>query len=223
MNRQLDFIMWLKVLCVALLIVVPPSISDTIEINPSSDSVREAKGRPGQFVNIDLNIGDDYGLFGNPSSAKIKCASGESYQTCNDPCEKTCSFDPKKHPRLESCGSNTCRKGCFCKPGYVRHGSNCILEKECPVDNSSGDSDVETELGYPVSGPHRPKEYTCGKHELFTHCGNECFPSCDFDLKQGAEKNSCSKRCIRGCFCKPGYVRSGSKCVLPDECPQGEL
>lgn len=74
---------------------------------------------------------DDSGLEIDDLERKTKCDYGEEYSKCGDPCEATCTYDPIKDERPKSCGRNKCKRGCFCKSGYVRHESECIFKEDC--------------------------------------------------------------------------------------------
>ncbi|XP_055527167.1 mucin-6-like [Wyeomyia smithii] len=56
----------------------------------------------------------------------------------------------------------------------------------------------------------------CGPNEQYSECGSTCPKTCD-SINQ--EPRPCSMLCVKGCFCKEGYVRnSEDKCVRPYEC-----
>ncbi|XP_068098005.1 von Willebrand factor-like [Hyperolius riggenbachi] len=50
-------------------------------------------------------------------------------------------------------------------------------------------------------------------------CGTDCPANCQ---NRKATEEDCSPLCVKGCFCKPGYIfeygHSG-RCVRPDDCP----
>lgn len=54
-----------------------------------------------------------------------------------------------------------------------------------------------------------------GPNEEYLTCGTACQPTC----MNYMEKIVCNKPCVKGCFCKPGYVRNAKfRCVLPEHC-----
>lgn len=57
----------------------------------------------------------------------------------------------------------------------------------------------------------------CGTNEKWDSCHGECEPTCE------EPKKNCSG-CIKGCFCRSGYVRNNhDKCVLPSDCPKRKV
>ncbi|XP_059195875.1 IgGFc-binding protein-like [Centropristis striata] len=42
-------------------------------------------------------------------------------------------------------------------------------------------------------------------------CGSACPPTC------GPQPEVCTKNCVEGCFCDPGYVQSGKQCVIREK------
>ena len=53
---------------------------------------------------------------------------------------------------------------------------------------------------------------TCPPNAEYSECGPACSPSCQ------QPSVSCSGPCVSGCFCKPGYVLNGRRCVRPHTC-----
>lgn len=56
----------------------------------------------------------------------------------------------------------------------------------------------------------------CPEHEVYATCGSACPPTC---LDQ---HRFCLDRCVKGCTCKPGYIRKYERgpCVRMDSCPK---
>ncbi|XP_072749562.1 chymotrypsin inhibitor-like [Anoplolepis gracilipes] len=64
-----------------------------------------------------------------------------------------------------------------------------------------------------VWGQKLPKK--CGKNEQWNECGSACPPKCHPPKKP----QLCATVCVKGCECKPGYLRnSQKKCVRPCDC-----
>lgn len=107
-----------RILCLILFTCI-------LSINAISVPSREGKSSDDDEVENLEEIQSDYQL-------DRGCGKGEIFSDCSDPCEATCSYNPKKDRRPKSCGKNKCEYGCFCKPGYVRHNSHCIRKDNCP-------------------------------------------------------------------------------------------
>lgn len=63
----------------------------------------------------------------------------------------------------------------------------------------------------------------CAENESYDECGKNCLLTCRFvamPLKIVVTEEDCSKsECVKGCFCKDGFVRLLNKCVPVEECP----
>ncbi|KAJ0180001.1 hypothetical protein K1T71_004592 [Dendrolimus kikuchii] len=115
------------------------------------------------------------------------CIQGQSGpQTCRDvgkplPCPR---IDPKY-----------CKKGCLCKPGYVRDDNGvCIPKNKCP----------------------------CGRNEVYNSCiQGYCAPKTCSELGQPIPCPDINPEfCEKGCLCEPGYVRNDrGYCIPVKECP----
>ncbi|XP_038159102.1 zonadhesin, like isoform X3 [Cyprinodon tularosa] len=64
----------------------------------------------------------------------------------------------------------------------------------------------------PTPGPTTPKPKPCPPDADYIECGPACIPTCQ------EPSTNCSGSCISGCFCKPGYVFKGRRCVPLDQC-----
>lgn len=52
----------------------------------------------------------------------------------------------------------------------------------------------------------------CPDNAEYIECGPACIPSCQ------APSSNCTGSCISGCFCKPGFVFKGRRCVPVEKC-----
>nr|XP_022910517.1 zonadhesin-like [Onthophagus taurus] len=119
------------------------------------------------------------------------CPNNEYVNSCKNPCEATC-----RNPVDKICPIPQCIYGCSCKKGLVRDESSgkCIDQCYCPKN---------------------PNTSKCEKGEEFSTCGSLCEPTCK------NPQRTCNSNCVKGCFCKRGYVRmfEDGGCVPPGICP----
>ncbi|XP_037041481.1 zonadhesin-like isoform X4 [Bradysia coprophila] len=67
-----------------------------------------------------------------------------------------------------------------------------------------------------IAGDSQPSRGCLKSNEEYTTCGTACPLTCD---NYNNPPTFCTKQCIIGCVCKPGYVRNKSgNCVLPCDC-----
>lgn len=52
----------------------------------------------------------------------------------------------------------------------------------------------------------------CPPNAEYIECGPACIPTCQ------EPSTNCSGSCISGCFCKPGFVFKGRRCVPLEKC-----
>ncbi|XP_077284921.1 zonadhesin-like [Arctopsyche grandis] len=117
-------------------------------------------------------------------------------QCCNNPtteearpCPVTCD-DTCGGPALANCTIRRCAmRGCHCRNGLVRDVNNLCI----PSSNC----------------PPRCNDV----NEVFNTCGSNCPPTCE------NRNPTCTEQCVRGCFCKEGYVRHLGKCIPVRKCP----
>ncbi|GFV25843.1 chymotrypsin inhibitor [Trichonephila clavipes] len=178
----------------------------------------------------------------------LVCGENEEFKECGSSCQPTCTRRSTV-TTIACIGDHACIRGCFCKPGFVRDKTGkCILPKFCPpvckenevlkecgsacpptCDHPQGrrpcssecvsgcfcrDGFVRDPSGKCVSPQFCP--VVCGRNEEFKECGSACPPSCAH--RQGQRR--CEEKCVRGCFCRDGFLRDPSgKCVPPTSCP----
>ncbi|XP_052417115.1 zonadhesin, like isoform X9 [Carassius gibelio] len=100
-----------------------------------------------------------------------------------------------------------------------------------PKPTTSGPSSPKPSTPQPTSpkpttpGPSTPKPTTpkpttpgptppviCPPDSEYIDCGPACIPTC------AEPSTNCSGSCISGCFCKPGFVFRGRRCVPIEQC-----
>ncbi|KAM6995326.1 IgGFc-binding protein [Tautogolabrus adspersus] len=52
----------------------------------------------------------------------------------------------------------------------------------------------------------------CPPNSYYRTCGTACPPSCEYNT------TVCTKACVMGCFCDPGFITSQTGCVRPHQC-----
>ncbi|KRX21784.1 Serine/threonine-protein phosphatase 5, partial [Trichinella nelsoni] len=128
-----------------------------------------------------------------PASDKMECNNDEEFDECGTACPLTCDTIKKDMP--QTC-TKQCVAGCFCRGDLVRDpGGRCVARDMCE------------DLG------------VCGLNEQFAECGSSCPPTCRSLYRNSSRP--CPLKCVRGCFCKEGFVRSDNgKCILANQCPK---
>lgn len=119
------------------------------------------------------------------------CPNNEVYSRCAGPNQPTCWFN-----RNNSIDQSKCMPGCVCARRLIRDPNTfaCISEYKCP------------------SLPKNPK--SCPLNEVYSDCSAGCQRTCD-------TLNVAFKcRCVSGCICKDGYVRSQftGQCIPVKDC-----
>ncbi|KAL7011539.1 hypothetical protein ACKWTF_014308 [Chironomus riparius] len=123
-------------------------------------------------------------------SCDKSCPKWEVYSRCAGPNQPNCFH------RHASTDESQCIPGCVCTRGMIRDPNTfkCISEHKCPN---------------PVNNPK-----WCPINEVYSDCSAGCQRTCD-------TLNAVFKcRCIPGCICRDGYVRSQitNQCVPIKSC-----
>jgi hypothetical protein len=123
------------------------------------------------------------------------CGENEEFRQCKG-CDGTCANPNPLCPRI-------CIPGCACKQGHLRSGPNgkCIMAQQCPqVDPVPATSFMML-----------PPVPQCGANEEFHSCGTACPATC----ANPHPSPVCTKNCVIGCFCKPGYLKNAQGVCVP--------
>ncbi|XP_074510552.1 IgGFc-binding protein-like [Sebastes fasciatus] len=64
------------------------------------------------------------------ANCPIPCQAHSQYKVCGSACPETCGLQPEGCPKI-------CVEGCFCDPGYVLSGQECVIrEKGCGCNHN---------------------------------------------------------------------------------------
>ncbi|XP_028330836.1 zonadhesin, like isoform X2 [Gouania willdenowi] len=191
------------------------------------------------YTDACLSAGAKVHQWRTPDFCPLACPPNSSYSLCTSSCPETC---------LGSVGPSGCEdvcvEGCKCNPGFILSDDKCVALKDCGcVDPSgvyhpAGDDwylkDCEQKCTCHSGGLIQCQNISCdpttakcqlheGEYECkpldpcppdaeFIECGPSCIPSCK------EPSTNCSGSCITGCFCKPGFVFKGRRCVPLETC-----
>ncbi|XP_055358421.1 zonadhesin, like [Betta splendens] len=168
--------------------------------------------------------------------------------SCNHPCVEGCICNPglvlsgDKCVPLSECGCTdgdgnyrplgdtwftemNCSERCQCHGNHniTCEAWQCSPTEECIVVDGVLDchSTGPTTPKPTTPGPTTPKPTTpgpttppkpCPPDAEYIECGPACIPTCM------EPSTNCSGSCISGCFCKPGFVFKGQRCVPLEKC-----
>ncbi|KAF4089273.1 hypothetical protein AMELA_G00064400 [Ameiurus melas] len=140
------------------------------------------------------------------------------------------------HPVNESWYLEGCEHQCVCVSGrrtILCYNTSCLPTDTCQLLDGEYicKPNDEPTTKPPTPGPSTPQTPTtqpttqkptstsptttpvkCPPDAEYIECGPACIPSCK------EPSTNCTGSCISGCFCKPGFVFRGKKCVPIEKC-----
>uniref|UniRef100_A0A9J7YLD8 Zonadhesin, like n=1 Tax=Cyprinus carpio carpio TaxID=630221 RepID=A0A9J7YLD8_CYPCA len=190
------------------------------------------------YTDACLSAGAPVHQWREPDFCPLECPPNSHYSMCVSSCPETClgiSGPP-------GC-SEKCVEGCECDPGFILSDNKCVPVKDCGCVDSSGSYHPVNESWYLEGCKQKctcegggnihcydtncpPNEscqlqdgdyvckpsVNCPPDSEYIDCGPACIPSC------AEPSTNCSGSCISGCFCKPGFVFRGRRCVPIEQC-----
>lgn len=118
------------------------------------------------------------------------CPENEVFQNRVSQCQSTCY-----NQNFEQSSGCLINPGCVCKPGFIRNQDtyNCIPMATC-VDKRGSKQ--------------------CAINEFWSDCDGACQRTCQ------NRKSTLKCRCVSGCVCRTGYIRSdiNFQCILEGYC-----
>lgn len=128
-----------------------------------------------------------------------KCPDNEFFNPCGSACAPTCA-NPDPSP---ICTKN-CVVGCFCNEGHLRDARGvCVPTTKCNAPEAM------QLFAYP------PEISQCKDNEVFLRCGTACPATC----ANPHPSPVCTRNCVIGCFCKPGFLKNeNGVCVRSETC-----
>ncbi|XP_053089075.1 zonadhesin, like isoform X2 [Pangasianodon hypophthalmus] len=147
-------------------------------------------------------------------------------------------LDGSYHPVNESWYLEGCEHQCMCLSGrtILCYNTSCLPTETCQlldgeyickpnVTQSTTPEPATTQPSTPkppTPHPTTPKPTSptpptttpvkCPPDAEYIECGPACIPSCK------EPSTNCTGSCISGCFCKPGFVFRGKRCVPIEKC-----
>jgi hypothetical protein len=136
-----------------------------------------------------------------------KCGANAEFRVCGSACVPTCAS-----PEMPEMCTMQCVMGCFCRDGFLKNAKgDCVPKRDC--------DGMHHALPFQKPGnmlfAYPPEMTQCKDNEMFLRCGSACTPTC----AQPHPSPVCTKNCVAGCFCKPGYLKDEQGvCTRSENC-----
>jgi len=126
-----------------------------------------------------------------------RCPDNEEFNPCGSACAPSCA-----NPHPSPVCTKNCVVACFCKEGHLRNAHGlCVPTLQCEAPTMF--------FAYP------PSVSQCKENEIFLPCGSACAPTC----AKPHPSPVCTKNCVVGCFCKPGFLKNEQGvCIQSENC-----
>ncbi|XP_051755695.1 zonadhesin, like isoform X34 [Ctenopharyngodon idella] len=191
------------------------------------------------YTDACLSAGAPVHQWREPDFCPLECPPNSHYSICVSSCPETC-LGINGPPGC----SEKCVEGCECDTGFILSDNKCVPVKDCGCVDPSGSYHPVNESWYLEGCKQKctcegggtiqcydtsclpnescqledgdyicnPSGVTCPADSEFIDCGPACIPTC------AEPSTNCSGSCISGCFCKPGFVFRGRRCVPIEQC-----
>ncbi|XP_062311020.1 IgGFc-binding protein-like, partial [Osmerus eperlanus] len=192
------------------------------------------------YTDACLSAGAPVHQWREPDFCPLACPPNSHYSLCVSSCPETCvGHSGGAQP---GCGEN-CVEGCKCDPSFILSNERCVPLRDCGCVDPQGSYHPVNESWYLEGctgrcvcrgeGVIECHKNTCAPNEVcqlqdgeygchplvkcppnahYKECGPACIPSCQ------DPSTNCTGSCISGCFCDPGYVFRGRRCVPLHQC-----
>lgn len=129
--------------------------------------------------------------FGATAFVVPDCGPNGEFMKCGSACPKTCA-----NPEPKMC-TMQCIMGCFCKDGFLRNDKGeCVHKEQCETQQLQAENFAMPQ---------------CPNNEIFHMCGSACAATC----ANPHPSPVCTRQCVIGCFCQPGYLRNKMHVCVP--------
>uniref|UniRef100_A0A4W3GPY7 IgGFc-binding protein-like n=1 Tax=Callorhinchus milii TaxID=7868 RepID=A0A4W3GPY7_CALMI len=145
------------------------------------------------------------------------CAAVSGFPNCPKTCTEGCECDDGFYADGDQCISSE-KCGCFENGQYykvTRHGVSLVCERVCYICAAVKRSEMPSAMkGTPVVCLLFSADIKCPENSHYAACAIACPATCEDPLAP----LKCKQRCVEGCDCDEGHVRTGDKCVSIQTC-----